>query len=180
MLLKRLLCAAALAVGVVGVSGAASAATVLLQPDSVWNIQDAALGPDSFFQDDYQAASNEVVKITDLFVVGDSFGIYVNGVFIRNTPSVADWTSYGTDPHDPPYTIDADTAFASGLFSATKLHLHAGDILSLTDISLPATFTDGTVAVEAVPEPAAWAMLLLGLAGLGAALRWRGRAFAAV
>jgi hypothetical protein len=160
-------------------SAAASAATILLQPNGVWDIQDTVLGPGSFFPDVYQATSTETVKITDLFVVGDSFGIYVNGVFVHNTPSVPDWTHYGSNPHDPPYTIDADAAYASGFFSTGKIQLHAGDILSLTDISLPQSFSDGTVAVEAIPEPAAWAMLLLGLAGLGAALRSKSRALVA-
>ena len=55
----------------------------------------------------------------------------------------------------------------------------------ITDISItyPGGYAFDLVNVSvlgAVPEPSAWAMMLLGLGGLGAAMRSRGRSAAAV
>jgi hypothetical protein len=52
------------------------------------------------------------------------------------------------------------------------------DTLTITSLQAPAYNLVDNFSVTAVPEPATWAMLLLGFGGLGAALRARRRASA--
>ncbi len=179
MTVKLTVTAAALAAAVFGAAGA-HAAVVNLAPNGLWFTQDQNMATGDFFTDTYQATKNETVRLTDIDVVSDQFGIYINGTFLENSSSVPDWTGLGaSDPmQSPPYDSDPATAFSSGFFSTAVFTVHAGDVISIADIHIPpqadgTVYPDGTMAISAVPEPAVWALMLAGFAGLGATMRTR-------
>ena len=109
-------------------------------------------------------------NITDAFADGDQFDIVINGVDkgATSTP-LADGTSVGAD---------YNAAFASPKFSHGSYTLGPGEY-TVTGSPLLSPFGSGGGAVELVavasgaPEPAAWAMMLIGLGGVGAAIRAR-------
>jgi hypothetical protein len=70
---------------------------------------------------------------------------------IQASAAIVDYTSAGVDPS---FTNGADANFTS--------------------------FTDVTFTAQAVPEPAAWAMMLVGFGGIGAMLRSAKRKFSGV
>jgi hypothetical protein len=179
--------AAGVAAAGLAMAANAQAAVVVLNPDGVWDVQDQTMSVGDFFANTYQASTTELARFTDLDVASDQFGVYLNGVFVGNTPSVPDWNGLGaSDPFQaPPFESDPGAAWASTAFSKGTLLLHAGDILSFTDIHIPpqadgTVFADGTIAVSAiaVPEPAAWTLMILGFAAVGALARRRTAAFA--
>ncbi len=109
-------------------------------------------------------------NITDAFADGDQFDVIINGVDkgATSTP-LSDGTGIGAD---------YDAAFASPKFSHASYTLGPGDY-TVTGSPLLSPFGDGGAAVElvasagGVPEPAAWAMMLIGLCSVGGAIRAR-------
>lgn len=148
----------------------ASAATIdLATLYGAYDIQDNFTTAGNFFDNDYFASSAVTAKFTDLYVVGDEYEIYVNGVLTGAavTPLGAD-TGYFTD--------DPETAFGSGNYASGLISLLAGDTLSFKITSIPSGFPDATIAVTAlsgVPEPSTWAMMIAGIGFAGASLRRR-------
>jgi len=135
-----------------------------------YDIQDDFNPVGSFFDNDYFASSAFTVKFTDLYVVGDEYNIYVNGVWVgfAGVPS----GSTGT------YNSDPDSAYASGDFAHGLISLSAGDTLSFQIAAIPSGYSDGTIAVTALaasptPEPATWALMLGGFGAIGGAMRSR-------
>lgn len=168
MTLSKLLLAAAAAATM---STAAQAALVDLDNLSGWDIQDQFGVLGNFYDNTYTTSVGKSVKVTDLYVWGDEYEYFINGV------------SQGTilaplPPAD--YQSDPAIAFTSGLFARTSFYLGAGDVLSFKAITLPDGYSDGTIAVAAnVPEAATWAMLIAGFGLVGAAVRRRSAAVAA-
>jgi len=135
-------------------------------PTWVNTVDDFNMCNGCLFPESYVATANETGMITDLYVVGDSFTVFVNGNPVLTTPTVCDWTCYGTDPYGPPFTTDPNVAWNSGLFSKGTFNLVKGDIVTIQENSLPPTFTDGTYAITAsTPEPGT--LMLLGTGALG-------------
>lgn len=159
----------------------ATAATPLPLPPvwpSTWvnTVDDPGMTPPSLFPESYVATANETGMITDLYVVGDSYTVFVNGLAVLTTPVVPSWTTYPgcTDGHTAPcpFTADPNVAWADPLnrWSKGSFALHLGDIVTIQENSLPPTFTDGTYAITATtPEPGTLVMFgsaILGLAGV--------------
>ncbi|HWI87409.1 MAG TPA: PEPxxWA-CTERM sorting domain-containing protein, partial [Sphingomonas sp.] len=67
---------------------------------------------------------------------------------------------------------------ASGNFTKGLISLSAGDTLSFQILTIPAGYSDATIAVTALsptPEPASWAMMVGGFGAIGGAMRNRKR-----
>jgi len=101
------------------------------------------------------------LRITDLYIVGDNYIIYDNGVEIGST-HVADYTSY-VNPSD---TADPSVAWTDSEYAHFDDILGAGSHSITIFDTTPSGYTDGTYSISAVavPEPTtmlAGAMLLL-------------------
>lgn len=158
-------------------SASANAAPVAIPFLPTWDTRDQTIGIGNDFSPDWIATVSGTVYVTDLDVIGDNYNIYVNSGLVATT-AAADCSTYGAGACDtgvanPLYYADPWAAFASGLFATAVFKVNAGDIVDIQAIALPTGFSDSTVAItETVPEPATWAMMMIGLAGLGYA-SWR-------
>ena len=102
------------------------------------------------------------VTVTDCCIGGDYYATYLDGAYI------------GTTPFEPEY----GSTLSSATFLAT---LGAGPSHTLqmqdeADFLLPAGLTYEVTSVSAAPEPQSWALMILGVLGLGVALRTSRRA----
>jgi hypothetical protein len=104
------------------------------------------------------------LNITDLFYNLDRFELTINGVDQGET-------FYPNQGYA--YTGDPDLAFTDPHFSHASYALGPGtyDVTGVADYS---PYGEGVAAIElAVPEPAAWAMMLLGFGVIGGFMRRR-------
>ena len=121
-----------------------------------------AQAPDGFTEIPVFAAPGGTLvdfHVVDCCIVGDNYTAYLDGVNIGTTPAVA---LYG------PTLSEATFQGTLGPGASHSFYLQ-DQILSI----LPAG-----VYVEinsAAPEPAAWALMMVGVGGMGAALRTRRR-----
>jgi hypothetical protein len=99
------------------------------------------------------------VTVTDCCIVGDYYATYVDGTYI------------GTTPFEPEFGSGSGFPTSSATFVTT---LSAGpdhtfQLADQTDFLLPAgAFVEIS---SAAPEPTTWALMMMGVFGLGAALR---------
>lgn len=141
-------------------------------------VDQLGMAPASKFDQTYVATANETGMITDLFVVGDSYTVFVNGNPVLTTPVVPDWTTYdggvdgcgGNGQSAPcPYTSDPNVAWGNPVWSQGTFALTVGDVVTIQEDTLPTGYTDGTYAITATtPEPCSIVLFgtLLGLAAL--------------
>ena len=102
------------------------------------------------------------VYVDDCCIVGDYYATYVDGGYI------------GTTPYEPPFGSASGYPNSSATF-VTTLGAGSSHNFQLADQwtgLLPAGAYVEIYSVG-VPEPAAWTLMLMGVAGLGAALRSR-------
>lgn len=98
------------------------------------------------------------VTVTDCCIVGDYYSAFLDGVLIGTTPVV---------PINGP-TLSSAT-FLATLGAGTS---HTFSVADQTSFQLPAGLSyDIESAAGGVPEPTAWALMLMGMFGLGGALR---------
>jgi hypothetical protein len=146
-------------------ASAASAAVIDLSTlVGTWDVQDQVMSPGDFYNNSYYAPTAMTLKFTDLYVQGDSYSIHLNGVFQYNT-------SFPTP--DGTYITDPTLAYASGKYSSGLIALAAGETVAFDAYTIPPGYSDGTLAVTAVPEPETYALMLAGLAAMGLAVRRR-------
>jgi hypothetical protein len=140
-------------------------------------------GPGSLFQDgntgeDFQytftLAHKSVLRVTDGFNDGDQFDVVINGIDKGPTSTPAlDFTDAGTCWSCAFFMLGAS-------FSHAAYKLQAG-VYNVEGSLLQAPYGSGSgaIALGVVPEPATWAMMMLGFGGLGLAARRRRAALAA-
>jgi hypothetical protein len=110
---------------------------------------DETVGSGNLFNETWVASGAGQVQITDIYVPGDNYNVYVNGVLEAST-SVADWSSYEADAFtSPPYTGDPATAWLDPHFAHVDLPVVAGDVITISDTP-PSGYSDGTYAIRGV------------------------------
>jgi hypothetical protein len=152
----------------IGLSQAVAASVPI---SGIWDVRDQqGMSVGDFFDPSWIALTNETVRVTSLYVLGDNYAIYDNGAQVAST-SAADWTATGNGSFGAPYTVDPSTAWATTgpfAFAHASFSVHAGDVVTIKVTSLPTDFTDGAVVVVGVPEATTWAMAMIGFFGLAA------------
>ena len=102
------------------------------------------------------------VTVNDARIGGDYYATYVDGNYI------------GTTPFEPQYGSTLSSATFTTTLGAGGSHNF--QLVDQTNFLLPAGVQ--VIIQSAVPEPGTWAMMLIGLGGLGAVLRNRRRGLA--
>ena len=163
-------------VAVVGIATAAfccapaSAAPIVLPTLPVWDSYDQIVGVGNFYPETWTTAKTSDVLITDIYVPGDNYNVYLNGGYLGTT-NAADCTADGADGcvvGGSKYTYNGNEGWASPIFAHFEIfNVAPGNIVSISVATIPTGFSDSTVAITSVPEPSTWAMMLLGFAGLG-------------
>lgn len=152
-------------------SASGASATTLAMGDSFTGFTFGAAGT-TFGSFDFTLTSAGTFQITDAFLDGDQFEIFING------------TSQGltSTPLDDGQNIagDYEAAFASSAFSHGSFALGPGTYSVTGVVAQNAAGTSGGGAavrllgsVAAVPEPATWAMMMVGFAAIGGSMRHR-------
>ena len=117
---------------------------------------------------DFTVAAPAFLKITDAYYTGDWYDLTINGA--DQGP-----TSFPTVALD--FQPDFEQAFHDPNFSSAYYYLQPGSYV-VTGVALlaPYGYGVGGIALSSdVPEPAAWTLMLSGLAGIGGLTRRRGR-----
>jgi PEP-CTERM motif len=141
-------------------------ATIVLTPGSGWHEFKFGDVGDAFADDfEFTLTSSSVFKITDAYFDGDQFALSGDGgaTYADTSTPVNDGTYVGTD---------WDAAFASPKFSSFSILLGPGSYDVIGKV-LASPYGSGGAAVElaGAPEPAAWALMILGFGVIGGALR---------
>ena len=152
-----------LAAGTVALFASANVSAAVINLDTLvgWDVQEQDNAVPFFFANTYTTSVGATVQVTDLFVPGDEYRYYIDDVAIGTILVPGAAAVFEGDP---------DAVYNSGGFAHASFSLAAGSTLKLEAITIPAGFTDGTIAVRAtaaaVPEPTPIALIGLALAGL--------------
>jgi hypothetical protein len=149
---------------------AAPASAVTLVQDSGWQYMSfGGVGSQINPSFEFTVVGNATLKITDAFLSGDQFEVFLNGLSkgLTSTPINDGSTA----------SFDYDGAFASSSFSHGSYVLTSGNYVLTAAVTL-SPYGGGGGAVElissgAVPEPATWAMMIGGMGVVGGAMRRR-------
>jgi len=163
------LSAAALGLGAALLLSAPANAQIPIPTYPTFTSEDQVVGVGNFFPESWLVTYNQNVIVTDIFVPGDNYWVYDNGALVGTT-NAADCTADGPGGctvGGPVYAANGLAGWASPLFAHLDFAAKAGDLITIQVKSIPTGFTDSTVALSSVPEPATWAMMLIGFAGLG-------------
>lgn len=143
--------------GFQGIPNAGPGGDPPLSPDGVWQgpFDEFLPSPGGFFNETWTATVAETVRITDLYVPGDNYEVYVNNNLVATT-SVGGGGAYDSNPA---------SAWTESQFAHVLLDVNAGDMITIYDTP-PAPYGDGTYSISAIPVPevttaGAGALLLL-------------------
>jgi hypothetical protein len=162
----------ALTAGTLGaalLSSAPASAAIPIPTYPAFTSEDQTVGVGNFFPESWLVTYNQNVIVTDWAVPGDNYWVYDNGALVGTT-NAADCTADGPDGctiGGSKYANDGLAGWMSPLFAHLQFGAKAGDLITIEVKTIPTGFSDSTVALSSVPEPATWAMMLLGFAGLG-------------
>lgn len=169
--------------GAPGSAGPSTLAPIALPLTGEWYYaaaSTATIGPDGLGgwmyvpaqTDLYQVSSAGpvVLSITDAFVTGDQFEVYVDGALVLATPAVPAGAGPEIQPSVPgsalPYPDQAtvDAAFASPLYSHGSVVLLGGDhLVNVKDVAFPLGFPGAGFALRATAatpvRPRTWGAL---------------------
>ncbi|MBM6577102.1 FxDxF family PEP-CTERM protein [Microvirga sp. SRT01] len=148
---------------------AAPASAVTLVQDSGWQYMSFGdVGSQISPSFEFTVVGNATLKITDAFLSGDQFEVFLNGLSKGLT---------STPVNDGSSAVDYDIAFSSSSFSHGSYVLTSGNYVLTAAVTL-SPYGGGGGGVElissgAVPEPATWAMMIGGMGVVGGAMRRR-------
>ena len=173
---------AAAATAALFVSAAASAAPLVLSPTAVTNVTPPASGT---FGNSFNPVGGVPITLglfTDSFVINLTNSSLTNGSLI--TVSLGggnniDFTCQACSVRLDSTAFDLMSSGSLDVFMLSPTLLGAGNhTLTVTGniVSGPSASYSGTINFGAVPEPATWAMMLLGFGGIGMAMRRRRQA----
>jgi len=126
------------------------------------------------------------LTVTDVEISGDRFQLFDNGIAM--TAAASPFTGAGQNPGQaspgggltsvPCVSCSSDAEDINGAlgnadFSSATFHLHTGVNVITGQFLGVIKFGDMNFIAEAVPEPATWAIMLIGFGALGAAMRAR-------
>ncbi len=126
------------------------------------------------------ANANQLVSISGGSVQGPEGGVF--NVAVNYAGGSTFSLSSGSVPSFPPFNFSsiANVSFPVGTVNGVTFTVSPGGSGFLESLTIPAgtTFTFNTAAA-AVPEPASWALMLIGFGALGYSLRQRRKALPA-
>jgi hypothetical protein len=127
--------------------------------------QTFAVTPDTTINLTYQVAEQQGQDSTQVLMatITDTIDLQSNSA---NNTSLPDTFAAGT----PLSIYDTSGQVTVTFFDATPMDDGGGSNLALDDVRI-----NGSLGVTGVPEPSAWALMILGVGGVGTALRRRGR-----
>jgi hypothetical protein len=109
-------------------------------------------------------------RLTDYFIPGDVYTVTWAGN--SATSSFTLYPDFKSDSNFGPQGFEGMSGWTSGLYSHLQLSFAPGSYsLSITGGGGPGGYPAGFLDRLDVPEPAAWAMMVVGLGAVGAALR---------
>lgn len=105
------------------------------------------------------------LRVTDVEISGDVFTFYDNGGFLGTTSAPV---AFGSSVGECISCALADPNYSHGDF---LLGAGTHSLTGVFDGSI--NYGDGDFRIGSVPEPASWALMLMGFGGLGAVMRSR-------
>ena len=141
-----------------------------------WAYFDWYAGPGVWATPTFSLSADDTctVQITDAFLTGDQFEVYVDGILEITTSATPDGLALGASTGDDAW---AELAYSRGCFV-----LNAGKYeIKIKNIQIPTGYPDGGAYIRAldgvvpcVPEPSSVVALVSGLGGV-LGLAWRRR-----
>lgn len=170
--IENLVAATAIGVGALALAGSTNATALLAgtgwQADQVPVANAPSTASPVTFT--VGAGKTDIFSLSDATAAGDVFTVTINGLIT----AMSTLSNYPT-PFDNtlgPAAATFGPAWLNSAFGHLQLTFAPGSYsLSITDNKGPAAFGDRLDLLSAVPEPATWAVMLLGFGAIGSSIR---------